>query len=270
MTGLRLALQVVSIELRRTFTYRFEFWFRFLGTLFANVALAYFLWKAIFAQSGEAAIQGYSFPAMVLYYVLVPLMTNVTRTHESGFIGGEIYTGTLTRYLVFPMSFFTYKYASTVAATLIGVLQLLIIVGGYAWIAGFPPELAISPETFLLGLSAGLLAGALNFFIVSCLEMVAFWADNIWSLGVMFMFMTRLLGGAMLPLALFPDVVQRILPFTPFPYLISFPVLSIMGKTPVDQWFQGMGIMALWIFAFALLQKFIWKRGVVQYAGVGI
>ena len=110
MTSLRLALQVVSIELRRTFTYRFEFWFRFLGTLFANITLAYFLWKAIFAQTGAAEIEGYTFPAMVLYYVLVPLVINVTRTQESGSIGGEIYTGTLTRYLVFPMSFFVYKY----------------------------------------------------------------------------------------------------------------------------------------------------------------
>ena len=270
MTALRLAIQVVSIELRRTFTYRFEFWFRFLGTLFANVALAYFLWKAIFAQTGAHQIEGYTFPAMVFYYVLVPLVINITRTHESGFMAGEIYTGTLTRYLVFPMSFFVYKYASTVASTLVGVLQLGIIVAGYALIVGFPAELQLTPASFAMGLSVGILAGALNFYIMSCIEMVAFWADNIWSLGVMFMFLTRLLGGAMLPLAMFPDTVQQILPFTPFPYLISFPVLSLMGRVSLDAWLQGILVMVVWMVAFALLQQLIWKRGSVHYAGVGI
>ncbi len=270
MTSLRLALQVVSIELRRTLTYRFEFWFRFIGTLFANVTLAYFLWKAIYEQTGSAEIEGYTFPVMVLYYVLVPLMINVTRTHESGSIGGEIYTGTLTRYLIFPMSFFVYKYASTLASTLIGVLQLLIVIGGYALIVGFPAELPLNAQTFLGGLLAGILAGALNFYIMSCIEMVAFWADNTWSLNVMFMFVARLLGGAMLPLALFPEMVQRILPYTPFPYLISFPVLTIMGKTDVTAWVQGMGIMIAWTCVFALVQKVTWKRGCIQYAGVGV
>lgn len=270
MTALRFGFQVVSIELRRTFTYRFEFWFRFIGTLFANVTLAYFLWKAVFAQAGASEIQGYTFPVMVFYYVLVPLMINITRTHESGFIGGEIYTGTLTRYLVFPMSFFVYKYASTAAATLIGILQLAIVLGGYVLVVGIPEGIHLTPVTLAQGLAAGMLAGVLNFFIMSCIEMVAFWADNIWSLGVMFMFMMRLLGGAMLPLAMFPDAVQRLLPFTPFPYLISFPVLSLMGRTSGEAWFRGIGVVLAWIVVFALLQKVIWKRGGLQYAGVGI
>jgi ABC-2 type transport system permease protein len=270
VTSLRLALQVLSIELRRAMTYRFEFWFRFLGVLFANVAIAYYLWKAIFAQTGAAEIQGYTFPAMVLYYVLVPLTQNITRSHEASFISNEIYTGTLTRYLVFPMSFFVYKYASTLANALIGLIQLGVVLALYAFFAGIPPELHLTPASVATGVAAALLASVLNFYVVSCLEMIAFWADNIWSLNVMLMFMIRLCGGAMLPLALFPEFIQRVLPWTPFPYLISFPILTLMGRVAPAEWAAGMGTVCVWILAFAAVQQIVWKRGSLHYSGVGI
>ena len=50
MSALQLSLyrEVYSLELRKRMTYRTEFWFRFLGVLFANLLAAYFLWGAVF------------------------------------------------------------------------------------------------------------------------------------------------------------------------------------------------------------------------------
>ncbi len=263
------AKQVLSLELRRTFAYRFEFWFRFIGVLFANIAIAYFLWKAIYEHSGEATFQGFTFKAMIFYYVLVPLTENITRSHDPGFVSTEIYSGTLTRYLIFPMPFFLYKYSSTLATVTVAAGQMLIVVVGYALIVGFPAELQVSPSSLALGLLAAMVASLLNFFMVSCIEMVAFWADNIWSLSVMLMFCTRLLGGALLPLALFPERAQAIIPYTPFPYLVSFPVLTMMGKVAVEDWTRGMVILVIWIALLAFLHRIVWKRGSLKFSGVG-
>lgn len=265
-----LAWQVISIELRRAFTYRFEFWFKFLGTLFANVGLAYFLWEAIYAQTGVREIEGYTFPAMVLYYVLVPLTQNLTRGHEPHSVSTEIYSGTLTRYLIFPMPFFLYKYAANVASILVAIVQMALVLVVYALVAGIPPEVALSPQSMALGLVAAVVASLLNFYLVTTIEMVTFWADHIWSLNVMLMFVIRLFGGSMLPLALFPQAVQQVLPYTPFPYLVSFPILTFMGRVSLQDWVQGMGILMLWIVVSGLVHRLVWRRGIHQYSGVGI
>ncbi|TWW08287.1 hypothetical protein E3A20_25830 [Planctomyces bekefii] len=100
--------------------------------------------------------------------------------------------------------------------------------------------------------------------------MVAFWAENVWSLNVMLMFAIRLLGGALLPLTLFPSWAQEYLSYTPFPYLVSFPIRALMGQVSADEWMGGMGILAMWTVFTVALGALIWRRGQLRYTGVGI
>ena len=260
--------QVLSLELRKTFSYRFDFWFRFLGVLMANVVIAYYLWSAIFAQTGAAQIGGYTFQGMILYYLMVPLIENVSRGQESG-LAQEIYGGTLTRYLVYPVPFFPFRYVGSLAGTVVALLQLVVVLGGYLALAGRPSDLPLTAGTVAMGLVAAVAAGLLNFLMVAALEMVAFWADQIWSLNVMLMFCVRLLGGSLLPLSLFPDWSRAALAWTPFPYLVSFPIRTLTGQVALVEWGQGLLIIALWSLGFALLDRWIWRRGNLRYTGVG-
>jgi len=263
--------QVVSLELRRAFAYRVSFWLRFLGGLFANITVAYFLWRALFAESGAKIMAGFTFEGMILYYVLVPLIGGITRNSTEGSaIASEIYSGTLTRYLVYPMPFLLYRFADVMAAVIVALLQLTIMLSAYLLIFGIPAGIQLTPSSVALGLIAALGACFLNFLMVSTVEMVAFWADNVWSLNVMLMFSGQLLGGALLPLTLFPAEVQRYLQLTPFPYLMSFPVQAVMGKLSFGQWAQSCGRMGIWILILTVLARVVWRRGQRSFSGVGI
>lgn len=267
---LALLWQAYSLELRRTFAYRFEFWFRFFGVMFATLGIAYFLWKAVYAATGKDQIEGYSFGAMMLYYLLEPLLNNIVRAKEGGFLSWEIYGGTLTRYLVYPMPFFPYEFVIGLGSATIAVAQTLAAVGIVALFMDFPADVALTPATLALGIVTALIASLLSFALQCLAEMVAFWADNVWSLNVMLMFCIRLLGGAMLPLALFPDWLQKALAYTPFPYLVSFPIQTALGRLDAATWAHHLVMTLLWTAALGLVGALMWKRGNLRYTGVGI
>lgn len=272
MRGLNLGLyrEVYSLEFRRLMTYRSEFWFRFVGTLLATLAMAYFLWSAVYEARGATEIEGYSLKGMVLYYLLLPLVTGISRGQEAVTVSWEIYDGSLTRFLVYPVSYFPYQYVVALAGKTLAALQLVIVVTLFTWISDFPPEMAVTPASVALGILTALVASLLSFAMVSVVEMTAFWADNVWSLNVMLMFSVNLLGGGMLPLALFPETLQQILALTPFPYVVSFPLLTLTGGLDAGQWARGMLAMTAWLGVILGLGALVWRRGMLRYTGVGI
>jgi ABC-2 type transport system permease protein len=266
----RLWLQVLSLEMRKLMSYRMDFWMRFAGSVGANVIVAYYLWSAVFAHTGRGQIGGYTFSALILYYLLVPLIENVARSAEWGGIAEEIYSGGLTKFIVYPTMFFPFKYMAVLAASLVAIVQLVAVLALYLVFVGLPEGVALDAGTVALGLVFATCAGLLSFLMSSMFEQVAFWADRVWSLNVMLNFTTRLLGGAMLPLAMFPDWCQKLVLLLPFPYLVSLPVQAMMGRVDAWQACRAALVMAVWCLIFAAANRLLWARGALRYTGVGI
>lgn len=266
----RWPLNVFSLEIRKLFSYRMDFWIHFLGSLLAQFGVAWFLWRAIFTFQNVQQVGPYTFHAMMLYYVLAPLVARCVHGADFGGLAQEIYDGTLNRYLIYPVSFFKFRLASSAAQCTVFTVQLLVSVVVFALVAGIPAEFRITPLSMAAGLAAIIAAGYLHFVIVSTIELTAFWADNVWSIVVIIRFLMGLLGGGMLPLALFPQWAQPMLYSMPFAYFISFPVDVICGRISPERWAQGMGVILLWSMAMTIAYRLVWNRGRYAYTGVGI
>lgn len=91
---------VLSMELRKIFSYRVDFWLQVVGGFFSQFVVAYYLWQAIFEHNQAEKIGGYSFPMMVAYYVLAPFVDRIVRANNAFVISQEIYEGSLSRYLI--------------------------------------------------------------------------------------------------------------------------------------------------------------------------
>jgi ABC-2 type transport system permease protein len=263
--------QVFSLELRKLLSYRFDFWMQFLLPTLGQLAIAYFLWRAIYAANPGQALGGYSFHAIMLYYLLASLVNRVIEGPgwKSG-ISVEIYEGTLTRYLIYPVSFFAYKVMSHLASGVFSWIQLLVTVAVFLALFGVPADSHLSLVSLLTGTGALLLGSLIAFLMLSIVDMVAFWADNVWSLQVMLRFALQLSGGYLIPLALFPDWAQNSLRFLPFPCVISFPIRALMGTlSPHEILFYSLSSV-VWIGILSAVLSLIWKRGLYQYSGVGI
>jgi ABC-2 type transport system permease protein len=268
MTGW--AWQVYTLQARKFLAYRSDFWVSFLMAIFGNVTLAYFLWRAIFANRGVTELNGYAFSTLMFYYLLVPLVDRIVKGPEMSFVSQEIYDGTLNRYLLYPLPFFRYKFTTFLAEATVSLFQLALAVTFFLIVFGVPQNVHLSVFSFVQGVISCLFAMLLYFLMCSLLELVAFWADTVWSLVVLSRFMIYYLGGGAIPLAFFPEWGQNILKNLPFPYLLSKPILTFMGQVPFGEWLYGLGILLAWASVFMAALMVVWRKGLKTYTGVGI
>lgn len=259
-----------SLELRKLVSYRIDFWLDFFGALLVQVGLAWFLWDAVLRARGTETVGGLGLQALVLYYLLVPLVEKITRGHEMGFLSTEIYEGTLTRYLVYPVPLFGYKYVLHLAVSSVALVQMVLVLGVYVAWRGVPEPFEITAWSLAGGLVAMLAASVLYFHLAACLEMVAYWADNVWSLLVMLRFAIRLLGGGMIPLTLFPDTLRGVLELLPFAPLLGFPIQTLLGQVPPPDYLRSLVLLCAWALFFGFLARVVHARGMRRYTGVGI
>ena len=107
----RVFLHVLSVELRAQASYRADFWINALAGFLAEFGVTWFVWAAVFHESGKTVIGGYTFEGMVLYFLAVVLLGKLVSGREfEGAVAGDIYDGSLNRYLVLPAAYSGFKY----------------------------------------------------------------------------------------------------------------------------------------------------------------
>lgn len=259
---------VVSMELRKILAYRSDFWITFLGQVAIQLVIARALWENIFAFEGKEVMEGFTLPMMTLYFLIVPLGSKMLMGENMGFISREIYDGTFTRYLIYPVSFFQYKTLTYLTHSCFYGVQLILL---YLLYNAFQGEITFTMiQHLVLGASVFLIASIAYCMLSSFFELISLWADNIWAVMVMIRFIVYFLGGSFIPLNFFPSWSVSFLKWTPFPYMISLPVRTVMGLSSAQEILEGIMILLLWALFFMMSAIFLWKRGEKNYAGVGI
>ncbi len=259
---------LVASEIRKILAFRSDFWITFLGQALIQILIARALWQTIFESTAKQVMKGFTLESMTLYYVIVPLGSRMLTGENMGFLSREIYEGTFTRYLIYPISFFHYKTITYLTYSAFYGLQLgLIFILYQAFHGGISFQVILN---LLNGIFFFMMASFVYANLSMLIELLSIWADNIWSLMVMVRFLVFFLGGAYVPLDFFPGIMNQILQFTPFPYVVGLPVMVTMGLTSMKDQIIGCGVLLLWAIIFGILSRFIWKKGQYQYAGVGI
>ena len=267
----RLFWNVFTIEARKRMSYRADFWINSVAGILVNFSVFWFLTHALFEASGRSTLAGFTPRGMVLYYVFVILMGRIVQSNEMELgIAQDIYEGSLNRYLIYPVPYAAFKFAEQAGSLAPHLVQMILFGVLAPMIVGIPEEIHITPASVAMCLVSLALANLLHYLLIFPIHAVAFWADNVWSLMVAERFAISLLGGLLLPLDLFPDWVRAPLAWLPFPYLFSVPVRTLMGQIGLEEWAAGLAIAAVWCFIAALAGRWVWRRGDLQYTGVGI
>lgn len=270
MRGLGWVTHVYSLGIRKTLSYRADFWVSFLGALAVQFIVSYFLWLAIFESTGKSEMGGYTFHGMMGYYLLVPFIAKTINGLERGFLASEIYEGTLTRYLIYPVPPLLYKLVWALSSSTVALVQLLISVLLYLAFFDAPGSLSISVVGLICGSLAVLLSSVLMFFLAATFDMAAFWFDNAWSLQVLLMFVINMLGGGLIPLSLYPESMQASLEFLPFRLLYSVPIQLYLGQMSPLQFAYALPYYFGWTLVAIVASREVWRRGIYKFGGVGI
>lgn len=111
------------------------------------------------------------------------------------------------------------------------------------------------------------MAFALRFLMQYTVAMFAFWTERASAIEQFSFLFFLFLSGLIAPLEVFPPAVREFALWTPFPYLIHFPASLLVGL-PVDVG-RGLLVMLGWSVAFHLACRWLWRRGLRQYSGMG-
>jgi ABC-2 type transport system permease protein len=111
------------------------------------------------------------------------------------------------------------------------------------------------------------MAFALRFLIQYTFALFAFWTERASSLEQFWYLFYLFLSGMMAPLEVFPPTVRAVAEWTPFPYLAHFPAALLVGL-PVN-FIQGILVMVGWGLLFFGINRWLWRKGLKQYSGMG-
>lgn len=119
----------------------------------------------------------------------------------------------------------------------------------------------------LLFVLVSVLAFALRFLMQYTFALFAFWTERASAIEQFWFLFYLFLSGVIAPLEVFPPEVREVALWTPFPYLIHFPAAILIGL-PVD---IGRGILVMlgWSVLFFIWNRWLWRKGLKQYSGMG-
>jgi ABC-2 type transport system permease protein len=263
-------LHVANVGLQNTLVYRVNFFFRAAIGLVPLTATI-FLWKAVYEgkQSGTD-VAGYTLAQMISYYLIVTVVNTFTAVTEDDWqIAADIKDGNISQFLLKPIDYLTYRLILFASGRLIYTLVAIVPVSLFILLQR---EYFVGPASnanalvFCLSL---VLTALLQFFISYTLALLAFWVLEVSTFIFIAFAVEYAASGQLYPLDILPPVVTKFMFFTPFPYLMFFPVNVYLGKTNGSEMWAGLGIQAMWVALAYLLARAIWARGIKHYSAVG-
>jgi ABC-2 type transport system permease protein len=74
-------------------------------------------------------------------------------------------------------------------------------------------------------------------------------------------FVTSVLGGEVVPLAIFPPWLERIVQALPFAAIFSTPLSIYVGTIAPQEYARALGIQVLWLAVFGAIGTVVWRAG---------
>lgn len=240
--------------------YRAELMFWVLSGTFPLIFMG--IWAQA-AQGGQFALEPITF---IRYFLVVFLVRQLTVVWVVWEFEREVNEGKLSPFLLQPIDPGWRHFFSHVAERFARIPFILMLMG--LFLVLYPEAVWLPPlGSLTLGLIATSLAFCLRFVIQYTFSMMAFWTERANAMEQVWYLIYIFLSGMIAPLEVFPDPVRAVVLWTPFPYLIYFPANVIIGEQ--TNLIQGFLAMAGWGLIFFAVNRWLWRRGVRQYSGMG-
>lgn len=240
------------------FLWRFR---QFLSTFFALT-----IWSTIY-QHAQSPF-GYSESQMLSYIFFTSVIQSLVVTTALNGLTNRIYSGELSILLVKPINLFKALAAEEVADK--GKNVFFALIEAVILFLIFKPELLsltiLSTLVALIWVAGGVV---LNFGITLLFGAIGFWSPESWGPRFLFFTFVNFLGGKYFPIDILPNIIQKIVWLTPFPFLSYAQTQALLGRlTPENMALGSLGL-CLWIAILTLLVKKTWAKGLINYSASG-
>jgi ABC-2 type transport system permease protein len=245
--------------------YRAEIIIWMLTGMIPLIMLAVWIGKA---QAEGGAVGEFTPQRFAAYFLAAWISGQFVVAWVSWELDYQIRQGVLSPKLLRPLHPFWEHFASHVTERLVRMpFMVIIIVIGLLLVPGTRITPGVGHVLVYL-LSIGL-AFLIRFLIAYIIGVIAFWWDQAVALDELYFTIAAFLTGSFAPLDLYPAWARAVIEWTPFPYIIYYPVQILNGTIAAADMARVVGVQALWVLAFTLLLRGLWKRGLQRYGAVG-
>jgi viologen exporter family transport system permease protein len=262
-----LYLTLFRIGVQDAIQYRIEGVIWFLFDVIPPVMMLFF-WTVAY-QDAEL-VAGYRLPEMLAYTLGVLVLRNLVTVHAEWEVEYEVRQGTLSNYLVRPVSPWTIWFFNQLGwrlwrtALVSPILALAILV--------LAPSLelpSLDPVQTIMLLASLVLAYVVCFLFKLVLGFTAFWLTNIQAVISLSDVLVYLFGGILIPLQLLPSALQQFALFLPLQSMFAFPLSVLLGRAQGTDMFMGLAGQLVWCVVLWLLATIMWRFGLRRYEAVG-
>jgi ABC-2 type transport system permease protein len=225
-----------------------------------------FILMGVWTQAAQEGNFGLSSVEFARYFLAVYLVRQLTVVWVIWEFEREIVDGKLSFRLLQPLDPVWHHVWSHIGERFARLPFIFVLIALFFFLypqAVWVPSLG-SFGLFTIAIS---FAFALQFLMQYTLSMFAFWTEKASAIQEVWFLVYLFLSGAIAPLELFPPAIRSIALWTPFPYILNFPA-SILTGLQVD-FIRSLGIMILWLVVFFMLNRWLWRKGLRQYSGMG-
>lgn len=260
---------VFKISFRQEFAYRASFIMWRVRNIF-QIFVVFFLWDTLFSVQGRE-IFGYDRARMLTYVFGLIIVRAFVLSARAADVAGHVARGDLSNYLVKPISYFKYWFTRDLSSKLLNIAFALGEAVILFLILRPPFFIQTNPLSVLSFLLTLIIASLIFFLLLFIVNSVTFWAPEMgWgSHFLLTVIFVEFLSGAIFPLDVLPIAIQNILSYTPFPYLIFFPLQVYLGKVSTLFLIKGIVVSGVWIVILWLTMRSVWSRGLRAYQAYG-
>lgn len=256
--------------IQRLLSYRANVLIFILGDML-QIFVMYYLWKAIFAGSEEPMINGFIFPEMIIYIILIFLVSLVISGDAVHVISHEVKDGSIAMSLIKPLNFHGRVFAHSLGDSVYNMLLIgtpaLIAVVIIAFVHNITYVFSIQNIVlFILSMTFSVI---LMFFYNFCFACISFVVTNIWGISQINNALRALLSGTLIPLVFFPLWTQKIFDFLPFSSMVYAPVMLFLGKFSDFEIVRTLVIQLVWTILLYALSKYIWHKAIKYLSVLG-
>ncbi|OFZ19655.1 MAG: hypothetical protein A2X94_16485 [Bdellovibrionales bacterium GWB1_55_8] len=244
--------------------YRVEFFSDIVGSAIVPAAIQLVFWHALFTLGGATEVAGMTFTDMIHYTIVSVLFSQVRGGDQDFELGEMIRTGTLSNYLLRPVSVVEFIYLRGAAPRfLIAGLSLILGLILSLWLGG------ASPVRVCGAMVMAVMGNVIHYQIGAVLSTMGFYWEDAYSMLMVKNLVVSILSGELLPLNLFPASMRWIWESTPFYLYVFGPTQYALGRWTHLEFLHHLGIALIWMLGLWFLIRMTWKIGIRRYLSLG-
>jgi ABC-2 type transport system permease protein len=248
-------LQLASMWPKMAVIYRLELMFNMVGLLL-RVFLLSMVFRAVYA--GRATVDGIALDQVITFVTLANLQNVLLSPMIADHIRERIRDGSVVYELGRPPSFLGQLLALQAGSTA-ALVPFVMLALPFAWLVGgiMPPPTLAAALLYVLSLVLGYIIGVLLSVLIG---LAAFWTTEIGGFLMIYMFVNRFFGGALVPLWFFPPLLRRLAEALPFQAQTFIPLSLYSGQSAGVDAAGALVLQLGWVTLLAAVDWTVWRR----------